>query len=157
MTGLCLQGSLKKLGASLIFIHSFRKCFRSPHFMLIYVLLQVHPGYRQRVLSTCSHFAAAFHQALCFQVAPALNMGITFFQQKKTASFGCKIVIIPNDFHKEPACLCRRHKRCRFDSWVGKILWRRDGNPLQYSCWRIPRMEKPGKLQSVGLHRARPD
>ena len=22
---------------------------------------------------------------------------------------------------KEPACQCRRHKRCEFDSWVGKI------------------------------------
>ena len=26
---------------------------------------------------------------------------------------------------KEPACQCRRHKKCGFDSWVGKILWRR--------------------------------
>ena len=25
---------------------------------------------------------------------------------------------------KEPACQCRRQKRCRFDSWVGKIPWR---------------------------------
>ena len=27
---------------------------------------------------------------------------------------------------KEPACQCRRHKRYRFDSWVGKISWRRE-------------------------------
>ena len=26
---------------------------------------------------------------------------------------------------KEPACQCGRHKRCQFDSWVGKIPWRR--------------------------------
>ena len=26
---------------------------------------------------------------------------------------------------KEPACQCRRHKRCRFDPWVRKISWRR--------------------------------
>ena len=26
---------------------------------------------------------------------------------------------------KEPACQCRRHKRCRFDPWVGNISWRR--------------------------------
>ena len=26
---------------------------------------------------------------------------------------------------KEPACRCRRHKRCGFDSWVGKIPWGR--------------------------------
>ena len=26
---------------------------------------------------------------------------------------------------KEHACQCRRHKRCRFNPWVGKIPWRR--------------------------------
>ena len=26
---------------------------------------------------------------------------------------------------KEPACQCRRPKRCRFDPWVWKIPWRR--------------------------------
>jgi len=26
---------------------------------------------------------------------------------------------------KEPSCQCRRHKRCRFKSWVRKIPWRR--------------------------------
>ena len=26
---------------------------------------------------------------------------------------------------KEPACHCRRCKRCGFDPWVGKIAWRR--------------------------------
>ena len=25
---------------------------------------------------------------------------------------------------KEPACECRRYKRCGFDPWVGKIPWR---------------------------------
>ena len=39
------------------------------------------------------------------------------------------------DFHsggsggKEPTCQCWRHKRCRFDPWVGKILWRRAWQP----------------------------
>ena len=31
---------------------------------------------------------------------------------------------------KEPACQCRRHKRCRFDPWVGKIPWRRKWQPI---------------------------
>ena len=35
---------------------------------------------------------------------------------------------------KESACQCRRHRRLGFDPWVRKIPWRRDGNPLQYSC-----------------------
>ena len=26
---------------------------------------------------------------------------------------------------KESTCQCRRHRRCRFDPWVGKIPWRR--------------------------------
>ena len=39
---------------------------------------------------------------------------------------------------KEPACQCRRCKRCRFDPWVGKIPWGGNGNPLQYSCLENP-------------------
>ena len=30
---------------------------------------------------------------------------------------------------KKPACQCRRHKRCGFDPWVRKILWRRAWKP----------------------------
>ena len=30
---------------------------------------------------------------------------------------------------KEPIWQCRRHKRCRFDPWVGKIPWRRAWQP----------------------------
>ena len=30
---------------------------------------------------------------------------------------------------KESTCQCRRHKRLRFDSWVGKIPWRRKWQP----------------------------
>jgi len=30
---------------------------------------------------------------------------------------------------KEPACQCRRYKRRRFNSWVGKIPWRRKWQP----------------------------
>ena len=30
---------------------------------------------------------------------------------------------------KEPACQCRRCKRCSFDPWVGKIPWRRAWQP----------------------------
>ena len=30
---------------------------------------------------------------------------------------------------KEPTCQCRRHKRHRFDPWVGKITWRRKWLP----------------------------
>ena len=30
---------------------------------------------------------------------------------------------------KEPTCQFRRHKRCEFDPWVGKIPWRRKWQP----------------------------
>ena len=39
---------------------------------------------------------------------------------------------------KEPFCQCRRPRRHRFDPWVGKIPWRRHGNPFQYSCLKNP-------------------
>ena len=39
---------------------------------------------------------------------------------------------------EESACLCRRCKRHRFNPWIGKILWRRACNPLQYSCLENP-------------------
>ena len=38
----------------------------------------------------------------------------------------------------EPTCQCRRHKRDRFDSWVGKIPGGGHGNPLQYFCLENP-------------------
>ena len=36
------------------------------------------------------------------------------------------------------ACQCRRHKRFGFNPWIGKIPWRRHGNPLQDSCLDNP-------------------
>ena len=35
---------------------------------------------------------------------------------------------------KESACQCRRHKRCRFDPWVGRPPGVGNGKLLQYSC-----------------------
>ena len=37
---------------------------------------------------------------------------------------------------KESACQCRRHKRCRFNPWVGKIPWRRAWQPTLVSLPR---------------------
>ena len=34
---------------------------------------------------------------------------------------------------KKPACQCRRHKRHRFDPWVGMIPWRRKWQPTPVS------------------------
>ena len=35
----------------------------------------------------------------------------------------------PGDSGKVPVCQCRRHKRHRFDPWVGNIPWRRKWQP----------------------------
>ena len=58
---------------------------------------------------------------------------------------------------KEPTCQCRILKRCRSDSWVGKIPRRRAWQPtpvcLPVESWT----EGPGGLQSMGSQRARYD
>ena len=39
----------------------------------------------------------------------------------------------------DPTCQCRRHNRCSFDFWVGKISWRRKWQPiLVFSCLENP-------------------
>ena len=55
---------------------------------------------------------------------------------------------------KEPACQCKC-KRCRFDPWVGKVPWRKDGTGPHSSilAWRMPWTEEHGGLQSTELHR----
>ena len=67
---------------------------------------------------------------------------------------------------KEPACQCRRHKRCQFDPWVRKIPWGRKWQPtpvflpgeshgqrslVGYSPWR-PKESDTTKLLSMHKH-----
>ena len=47
---------------------------------------------------------------------------------------------------KEPACHCRRCKRCRFDPWVRKIPWRR--------AWQPTPVFLPGESHGQGAWRA---
>ena len=57
---------------------------------------------------------------------------------------------------KEAACQRRRHKRCRFNPWVGKMPWRRKRQThSSILAWRI--LKEPGGLQSMGLQRVRCD
>ena len=47
-------------------------------------------------------------------------------------------------------------RRCRFDSWVGKIPWRRKWQPAPVSLpGEIPWTEEPGRLRSMELQRVR--
>ena len=46
---------------------------------------------------------------------------------------------------------CRRQKRYRFSSWVGKILWRRARQTgLVFLPGDSPRNKEPGRLWSIG-------
>ena len=55
---------------------------------------------------------------------------------------------------KEPACRYRRHKRHRFDPWVGKIpLEKGMATPLSVITWKIPQTEEPCGLQSLESQR----
>ena len=50
---------------------------------------------------------------------------------------------------KEPACQCRRLRRCGFDPWVRKIPWKRAWQPTPiFLKWdsRILWTEEPGGL-----------
>ena len=52
---------------------------------------------------------------------------------------------------KEPSSQSRRHKRHRFDPWVGKIWRRRTQQPTPVFLPReSPWTEEPGGLQSMG-------
>ena len=55
---------------------------------------------------------------------------------------------------KELVCQCRRHKKLRFNPWVGKIPWRRKRQPTPVFLpgeWT----EESCGLQSMGSHRVR--
>ena len=55
---------------------------------------------------------------------------------------------------KEPACQCRRCKRCRFMPSVGKIPWRRAWKPTPIFLPReAPWTEELGGLWSIGSQR----
>ena len=52
---------------------------------------------------------------------------------------------------KEPTCQWRRHKRRRFDPWVGKIPWKRAWQPTPvFLPGEFPWMEMPARLQLIG-------
>ena len=54
---------------------------------------------------------------------------------------------------KESTCQCRRGKRYRFNTWVGKIPWSRNWQPTpahpSILAWKIPWIEESGGLQSM--------
>ena len=69
------------------------------------------------------------------------------FKQIKNYIFANTYVGFPGGASgREPACQCRRCKRCGFDPWVGKIPWRGMTTHSSILAWRIPWTEEPGEL-----------
>ena len=60
---------------------------------------------------------------------------------------------------KEPSSQCRRHERCGFDPWDGKIPWRRAWQPTPvFLPGESPWTEEPGGLLfTVGWQRVGQD
>ena len=55
---------------------------------------------------------------------------------------------------KEPSCQWRRLKRRGFDSWIGKIPWRRAWQPTPvFLPGESPWTEEPGGVQTMGSQR----
>ena len=78
---------------------------------------------------------------------------------RETVSKGIWLMKLPDspDFpggtgSKEPACQCRRRKRCRFNPCVRKNPWRKAWQPTAVFLPENP-VEKPGRLQSIGSWR----
>ena len=50
--------------------------------------------------------------------------------------------------------ICLQCRRSRFDPWVRKMPWRRKWQPIPITlAWKIPWMEEPGRLHSMGSQR----
>ena len=59
---------------------------------------------------------------------------------------------------KESICQCRRHKRCRFDSWGWKDPLEKGMATLSsIAAWKIPQTEELCELESMRLQRVRHD
>ena len=67
-------------------------------------------------------------------------------------------LVAKNPLQVKNSCQCRRHKRNRFDLWVGKIpLEEEMATHSSILAWTIPRTEEPGGWQSMGSQRVRHD
>ena len=102
--------------------------------------------------SCCAGWCDSPHLTLCFQ-RPGWK------KQQKALSISEQWDLQGQWRHgKEAVCQCRRRKRRGFDPWVWNILcrkkWQTHSNIL---AWEIPWTEEPGRLQSMGSQRVRPD
>ena len=99
-------------------------------------------GVKDYVLGSCmlSHFRRGMRTHILL-VDTLLKKFILFY-----------IAVFPGSSADKRICLqCRRPQ---FDSWVGKIPWRRKmAIHSSILAWKIPCTEEPGGVQSMGLQR----
>ena len=63
-------------------------------------------------------------------VSPLMNSScFHFLSIVNNAAVNVRVGFPGGTSGKEPTCQRRRHKRCGFDRWVGKIPWRRTWQP----------------------------
>ena len=99
------------------------------------------------------------HLTLCrpLLLLPSIFPSIRVFSRESVLciiNYSSLKIVFGGTSGKEPACQCRRCKRCSFHPWVGKIpggrAWQTHSSNL---AWRIPWTEEPGRLWSIGSDR----
>ena len=81
------------------------------------------PGLRANCLVCLIRFSLTWPKPTLRLCSPCYHLSLIFQQTLITTITGLwasQVALVV----KEPACQCGRHKRLRFDSWVGKIPWR---------------------------------
>ena len=88
-------------------------------YYMLYVIIQNYITY------IVIHVVLALATESSFRLAP-MSLGHALF----TLSTSLLAAGLPKWLSgKESACQCRKRKRCRFNSWVGKIPWSRKWHP----------------------------
>ena len=86
-------------------------CCTVPHFIINYLKFS-------HTMTTQTNRLYLLQNKVSYNLSASVIFCFAFYRGNTGLGF-------PGDaIGKEPACQCRRHKRCRFSPWVGKILWR---------------------------------
>ena len=92
--------------------------------------LLVTEGYFWRSFNpSFTQYIFSFFLNPCCEWGPGLNVGNTTMEPDLTSGEGSR-GFPGGTSGKEPACQCKRQKRCGFDPWVGKISRRWKWQPL---------------------------